>query len=831
MVSKKLNRNLFTKEWLWQDYERNKFNIMLGGWTAFIAHPAYYLFCTLILTGYYDSPFFRFGSAIISLPLMLESLWPPKAKLWINLYWYAWITFVLPISFTFIFAMNNLAPMWIVCEVMMIFVALIFTGNFTRVLLITGIGIPIGYMCFHWYTGHTLSWMQGINAGNHPLWHLLVPLPVAFWCGIIFTFGARKALVAIERNKATLALAGSIAHEMRNPLSQIKSSLDGIEKNLPLPTHNNTSALVNLHSLKNLYEYVSVGGIAIKRGLQVISMILDEVKEKSIDPHTFNYLHAAQATQKAIDEYGYETESERSKIALEIKNNFVFKGDETLFLFVLFNLIKNALYYFKVKPHAKISITIDQHQIIVHDTGPGIPSDRLPYLFDSFQTSGKQGGTGLGLSYCKRVMQSFGGDIHCQSMLGEYTEFVLDFPQVPSEVWRQYQHNMIERLRPILYGRRVLIVDDDETIRASTQVILNDIGIHSTCAENGQVALEKLAQSPFDLIILDLNMPVLDGYATAEKIRSGAIPGYEQIPIIAYTTEVAYMAKVKTQKVGIHTFVSKPYEPLILLQTMEIALTHAIPLNHTKNKYASLTGKTVLIADDSEASRKLLSKMLEEYGVRTLEAEHGAAVCKQLESINVCDAVLMDLYMPGLDGLEATRQIRRQPNRYQSIPIILITGETNDANITQAREVGVTDYITKPIEINLLLEKLLDVCTEKQTYADTQAIPLFNLEKLAFFKSTGIFKHGSDNSFAKQTKEHLLNLEQSIRHNDFKKMKDALHFLKGSSWTVGALAFAELIKNYEHQINNGQLPKEKDWFEKIKDLHAQTLITLKTYFD
>jgi hypothetical protein len=101
------------KSWLKSDYERNKLNILLGGWTTIFAHPAYYFFCSYALTNYYDSPFFRFGSALISLPLIAEPWWPKSSKPWLNLYWYCWITFILPVSFTYLLLMNNFASMWL----------------------------------------------------------------------------------------------------------------------------------------------------------------------------------------------------------------------------------------------------------------------------------------------------------------------------------------------------------------------------------------------------------------------------------------------------------------------------------------------------------------------------------------------------------------------------------------------------------------------------------------------------------------------------------------------------------------------------------------------
>ena len=115
---------------------------------------------------------------------------------------------------------------------------------------------------------------------------------------------------------------------------------------------------------------------------------------------------------------------------MNVIEDFDFRGDETAYLFVLFNLIKNALYYMALDPGARITITVADNQVKVHDTGPGVAPDALARLFQPFATVGKAGGTGLGLAYCCRVMQAFGGEIECESVLGEYTQFTLSFPEV-----------------------------------------------------------------------------------------------------------------------------------------------------------------------------------------------------------------------------------------------------------------------------------------------------------------------------------------------------------------------------------------------------------------
>lgn len=825
------------KAWLAKDYERNKLNIVWGGRVGLVAHPLYYLFCVYVLTGFYDSAFFRLSSAVLAVPLLFQSRMTEAQKPWLNLYWYVWLIYVLPVTFTYILLANHLTPMWLICETMMIFITMILTGSFSLVLMILGVGIPIGCVSFGIATGQALPW-------SYELFTYCVPLPMVLCSGVIFTASTKKSAALYAKNKATIALAGSIAHEMRNPLSQIKASLLGIERALPMPATAQQATTLSTQQLKSLYQYVAVGKSAIQRGSQVITMILDEVAAKPVNAEHFSYLHATQTTQKAIAEYGYETEGERDKVNIKIKRDFIFKGDETLTLFVLFNLIKNALYYFKIKPSANITITINQPTIIVRDTGPGIPSARLPHLFESFQTSGKQGGTGLGLAYCKRVMQAFGGDITCHSVPGEFTEFTLRFPEVSQSTWLAYENNAIKQARSHFKNKRILVVDDDESLRIMTQSTLNDLGAHIDQAEDGQVALQKLANNHYDLIVMDLNMPVLDGYAAAEKIRAGAVPGHEQIPIIAYTTESAYMAQVKTQKVGINRFVSKPCEPLVLIQTLAQALIEAATTNKTKPMPAhALLGKIILIADDGECNRDLLKSHLQDWGATVLEAQHGAEVIAHLEANRHCDAILLDMRMPGMDGHEVTQIIRASASAYQAIPIIAVTGATDEVDMTAAYRAGVSDCISKPVDADVLYEKLScqlnaarlprGLPADHQHHiglpttqpANNQSV-LFDVQRLEACIARGLFKHGENSAYIRQTKEWLSILEASIQNRDFKKMQDALHFVKGSSANIGAIALRQLVVHLEKQTANGNWPGEENWFEKIKDVHAQTLSVL-----
>ena len=203
------------------------------------------------------------------------------------------------------------------------------------------------------------------------------------------------------------SLAGSIAHETRNSLSAIRTASDIIKNNLD-----------------EAIEYLDLISISSSHGLSVIDIILQNIREEEIDASKFTNLSMSNVVESAIIGYAFANATEKDLINVDLSNDFNFKGDKTLMIFVLLNLLKNSLYY-----RAKINIWLDSKNKQLHfkDNGIGIPADKLESIFDSFFTSDKKGDTGLGLPFAKRVMLAFGGDISCKSKTGEGVEFCLQF--------------------------------------------------------------------------------------------------------------------------------------------------------------------------------------------------------------------------------------------------------------------------------------------------------------------------------------------------------------------------------------------------------------------
>ncbi|OAJ95573.1 hybrid sensor histidine kinase/response regulator [Vibrio bivalvicida] len=234
----------------------------------------------------------------------------------------------------------------------------------------------------------------------------------------------RKIQVHVNYKKEvrqSQALASSIAHEMRNPFSQLLLEFEMLEQ-----------AIDARQPSEQLVSYVKKGAHAIAQSHQLIDIIMRELEDASLDQEPVIPSLISSVICAAVDQYGFDNETTRQRIHLELDQDFVAEINATLLSFVLFNLLRNATYYFDSYPKSQITIRIENGQyensVLFRDTGPGIPESLQARIFDDFFSYNKNGSSGLGLGYCQRVMNAFGGSIHCQSRIEQYSEFKLTFP-------------------------------------------------------------------------------------------------------------------------------------------------------------------------------------------------------------------------------------------------------------------------------------------------------------------------------------------------------------------------------------------------------------------
>lgn len=379
----------------------------------------------------------RLVATALCVPLIFAQAWPLKAKKYLNLYWFITILYCLPFLGTYMLLKNNISHEWLMNEILGIFL-LIFLADWLVFITLLTLGIGLGYLFF-------IGTEHAIILSSHQISSLSFALYTyiyAIGLGLIFARNKeiiyqekQKTAQMVERVKSMELLAGAMAHELRTPLGSISLIAQGLRMQLPTLLHVYKQAKETNPTLEEIDEvYVEKAPEDIEtttRGaFSIIDILLMNVKGVTTDARKEACSMKA-CIQNALNAYPL-TAAEKQKIYIDTAQDFTFQGNGLFMRHVLFNLLKNALYYVKAADKGGIFIRIEQTPTInilyFKDTGPGMPSSMVPYVFERFYSK-TQHGTGIGLAFCKSVMESFGGKITCESVEGEHTTFILSFPK------------------------------------------------------------------------------------------------------------------------------------------------------------------------------------------------------------------------------------------------------------------------------------------------------------------------------------------------------------------------------------------------------------------
>jgi two-component system sensor histidine kinase/response regulator len=400
------------------------------------------------------------------------------------------------------------------------------------------------------------------------------------------------------------------------------------------------------------------------------------------------------------------------------------KGDPGRFRQVLLNLLGNAA-KFTERGEIELSIKVEKEDSLnitlltaIRDTGIGIPEDKHETIFQAFRqadgtTTRKYGGTGLGLSISRKIAALMQGDIWVESNREGGSTFF----------FRSVMKRSDSTLAPVtdykgIEGTRVLIVDDNRAANEILEVIFKTAGIRVTTLEDSGMVLQKLAEAeqdsdPFDIGVLDLLMPGLDGFQLAKRIRGSGL-GCSQIPLLAYSVSTERVSR-RCRDAGFNAYLNKPARRQILLRTL--AKIHS--RDHTgrePEKGRQLVTQysvreelkqsiRILLAEDNPVNQKLAQIMLTKAGYNITLATNGREALETfLGNPGRFDTILMDIQMPEMDGYEATRQIRARG--FSSIPIIAMTANAMKGDRELCLEAGMSDYISKPIKRDIIFQVL-----------------------------------------------------------------------------------------------------------------------------
>jgi len=407
------------------------------GLVAGAGFPLYYVIWHVLFPQPYETLQLRLVGTAIFIPIVLAKLWPKALARFFPLYWYLALLFALPFFFTFMLLRNDGSTVWLMSTLV---------GLFVMILLLDWLNLLI-----HIAVGVACAVLANYLTADHPVtfsFEALEYVPIflfAIVMGLIVNYTAEKTRA--ERRQAMLATAGMVAHELRTPLLSIKMGAAGLRQYLPV--------LLDAYRLAQDQKLVSgsirgshldsMGGVLDRieteadRSNTVIDMLLYTVRGLGMERRGLIACSMSRAVETALRRYPFASERERALVQSDVKADFTFVGSELLMVHVIFNLLKNALRHIAIAGKGSISIRIEadpaEHRLIFRDMGTGIPAEVLPHIFTHFYAWPKHGEgvvetTGIGLSFCREVVQAFDGKIECRSRLNEFTEFRIRFPRI-----------------------------------------------------------------------------------------------------------------------------------------------------------------------------------------------------------------------------------------------------------------------------------------------------------------------------------------------------------------------------------------------------------------
>ncbi|MEW6211328.1 MAG: response regulator, partial [Acidobacteriota bacterium] len=438
--------------------------------------------------------------------------------------------------------------------------------------------------------------------------------------------------------------------------------------------------------------------------------------------------------------------------------------------------------------------------------------DRLDRLFQSFSqvdssTTRQYGGTGLGLAISRRLAEMMGGRMWVESREGQGSTFYFTVTAASAPSRLRLHASGIQ---PQLAGRRMLIVDDNETNRRILMSQTSAWGILGKAVSSGAEALDMIRQGDaFDLAILDMHMPEMDGVTLARKIRHLD----RRIPLVMLTSGA--MSRRETQEQGgveFAAFLTKPIKPSPLFDALiGVMAEHQrkekqpVLSENVSRTMASITPLRILIAEDNVVNQKVAIRMLERMGYRADVVANGLEVIEALDRQSY-DVILMDLHMPEMDGLEATCCINERWSRAARPHIIAMTASALESDREACLKAGIDDYIAKPVKIidlkNALERagsKTLVARQEEETRAEMEVLDRSILETLRGLQSEGepdILTELTE-MFFQDTPSRLAALSEAIDRAEAQNIALAAHALKGSSAHLGAMRMSALCLKLE----------------------------------